>query len=187
MNYPATAVGLLAVAIYVTGYQQKKRKRIVFCGVVSRALYILQYLLLGAFAGAVLDVIGIIASFLAGMKHKEWVRKHMVTILIVLNISMVVGGVVLYLWFGDIYSPLPVIGVMLQTGAFWLDDEKKIRRMSLAGCPFWVSYNFISRAYGSVVGDLLSIVSLVIAMIRYDLLKKTTDTKRCEEDEENAV
>ena len=53
----------------------------------------------------------------------------------------------------------------MHTSAFWISDERIIRRVSLLGSPFWLAYNLLSRAYGSAVGDLLSMVS--IAMIKY--------------------
>lgn len=77
-----------------------------------------------------------------------------------------------HVFYKNVFSLFPLVGVMLQTGAFWPDDEKSIRRMSLSGSPFWLTYNLINRAYGSVVGDVLCIVSLVVAMLRYDLRKK---------------
>ncbi|MBQ9112739.1 MAG: YgjV family protein [Clostridia bacterium] len=68
---------------------------------------------------------------------------------------------------------LPIAGVLLHTGAFWITNEKMIRRVSLAGSPFWLVYNFVSRAYGSAVGDILTMVSIIVAMIRYR--KKTAN------------
>ena len=57
--------------------------------------------------------------------------------------------------------------MLLHTGAFWISDERIIRRISLLGSPFWFVYNFASRAYGSAIGDLLTMGSIVIAMIKY--------------------
>ena len=68
----------------------------------------------------------------------------------------------------NLYSLLPIAGVLLHTIAFWITDEKRIRQVSLLGCPFWLAYNLISGAYGSVIGDALSIFSLLIDMYRYD-------------------
>ena len=68
MKIAAFAVGLAAVACFLLSYQQKKRKGIILLNVTSRALYILQYILLGAFDGAMLDVSGIVASVLAEKK-----------------------------------------------------------------------------------------------------------------------
>ena len=62
---------------------------------------------------------------------------------------------------------LPIGGILLHTGALWLSDEKVIRRISLAGSPFWLSYNLLNKAYGAVAGDVLTITSIIVAMIKY--------------------
>ena len=69
-------IGFLAVASFLLSYQLKKRKNIIFCNVISRCLYILQYVLLGAFEGAVLDVLGAISSVIAAKKRLPFIKKH---------------------------------------------------------------------------------------------------------------
>ena len=165
MKQIAFVVGITAVIIYLLGYQQKTRKKIIIFNATSRALYILQYLLLSAFEGAVLDIAGIISSVLAEKKDKPMIKKHLKLFIIGVNLLIVLLGLTTY---KNIYSLLPIIGVLLHTSAFWITDEKRIRQVSLLGCPFWLAYNFISGAYGSVIGDALSIFSLLIAMYRYD-------------------
>ena len=44
-------VGILAVATFLLSYQQKNRRAIIILNTVSRILYIVQYILLGAFSG----------------------------------------------------------------------------------------------------------------------------------------
>ena len=89
-----------------------------------------------------------------------------------MNGSIVAAGVTLALINNSWLDLLPVLGVLLHTGAFWMTDEKVIRRVSLLGSPFWFAYNFLSRAYGSAVGDLLTIGSIIVAMIKYKDFKK---------------
>lgn len=160
-------IGLLAVASFLLSYQQKKRSNIILLNVISRCLYILQYLLLRAFAGAALDIMGAISSVIAGKKHTPFIKRHTKAVILLINICIVaVGGTIALInrsWI-DIFS---VLGVLLHTSAFWLSDEKIIRRVSLLGSPFWFAYNFLSRAYGSAIGDVLTIVSIIIAMIRH--------------------
>ena len=160
-------LGVLAVATFLLSYQQKKRANIILLNVISRCLYILQYLLLGAFAGAVLDILGAVSSVVAGKKHTPFVQNHTKLILILMNGCIIAAGGTIALlnrsWI-DVFS---VIGVLLHTSAFWISDEKIIRRVSLLGSPFWFVYNFLSRAYGSAVGDLLTMGSIVIAMVRH--------------------
>lgn len=168
MRYFTLAVGLVAVVFYLLGYLQKDRKRIILLNVTSRLLYVFQYVLLGAFEGAVLDIAGTLSSLLAQKKDTPFIRKYKLMCILLANACIVAMGLLTY---KNILSLLPSAGVLLHTGAFWLDDEKNIRRLSLLGSPFWLVYNFISGAYGSCVGDLLSMTSILIAMIRYDFKK----------------
>ncbi len=170
MNIVAFIIGIAAVALYLLGYLQKKRIHIILFNASSRFLYILQYVLLGAFEGAVLDIAGIISSLLAPLKKYTFVRKYTILFVVVMDILIILVGLPLY---KNIFSLFPIAGVLLHTSAFWIDDEKWIRRVSFLGSPFWLIYNFVSGAYGSCIGDVLSMVSLMISMVRYDWNKKT--------------
>ncbi len=160
-------VGLVAVATFLLSYLQKKRRNIILWNAISRCLYIIQYLLLGAYAGSVLDVLGTVSSVVAGKKHTDFVKKHTAALLICINAGIVLAGVVIALINRSWLDLLPVAGVLLHTSAFWISDEKWIRRVSLLGSPFWFAYNFVCRAYGSALGDILTILSILIAMYRY--------------------
>lgn len=157
-------VGILAVALFLLSYQQKRRGGIIFCNTVSRILYIVQYLMLGAFEGAVLDILGAAASVVAGKKDAGFIGRHKRVIFLLTDAVIIAAGLLLY---ENVFSLLPIVGVLLHTGAFWLNDERIIRRISLAGSPFWFVYNLYSRAYGSAVGDVLTMLSILIAMLRY--------------------
>ena len=70
MKLIAQIFGIVAVLLFALSYQPKKRTSIIILNATSRVLYVLQYIMLGAFAGAVLDVMGLIASVIAGQKRK---------------------------------------------------------------------------------------------------------------------
>lgn len=165
-------LGLLAVATFLLSYQQKKRKNIIIWNVISRILYILQYLLLGAFSGAVLDVLGTLSSVLAEKKQISFIKKHLVAILVSVNALIIISGLCIAYINKSFLDIFPIIGVLLHTSAFWISNEKIIRRVSLLGSPFWFIYNFLSKAYGSAVGDILTMVSIIIAMIKYRNLQE---------------
>ncbi len=167
--YTANAVGIIAVILFLFSYQLKKRKGIVICNIASRLFYILQYILLFAFEGAVLDITAAAASVLADKKDSEFIKKHLKAVIIATNICIIGIGLLLY---KNIFSLLPIIGVIFETGALWLTKEKHIRIVSLFGAPFWFVYNIVNSAYGSAVGNILTIVSLIIAILRYDIFKK---------------
>ena len=72
----AQCIGFLAVGLYLLSYQLKKRAHIVWVTFVSNLFYVLQYCLLGAFSGAVMDVLSTLASFLAARKHASSMKKY---------------------------------------------------------------------------------------------------------------
>ena len=61
-------IGLAAVGLYLLSYQLKKRKQIVWTTFFSNFLYVVQYILLKAFSGAVMDALCAVGSFFAGKK-----------------------------------------------------------------------------------------------------------------------
>ena len=174
MEVLAQAVGVLAVVTFIFSYQQKKKKTIIALNAISRTLYIIQYVMLGAFEGAVLDVLGIISSCLAQNKEKPIVYKHFKMFVIIINLIILTVGLLLY---KNIYSLFPVAGVILHTSAFWINKESTIRKVSFLGSPFWLIYNLVNRAYGSATGDILTMISIAVAICRYDLIVSDKNNK----------
>ncbi len=167
--YTANSAGICAVVLFLLSYQLKTRKAIVTCNITSRVFYILQYILLFAFEGAALDITAMIVSLFAGKKDTPFIRKHLKAVIIILNICILIIGLIFY---QNIFSLLPIFGVFFETAALWLTKEKHIRILSLFGAPFWFIYNIINAAYGSALGNVLTIISLLLALFRYDIFKK---------------
>ena len=171
MKFITSIISAAAVTLFGLGYLQKKRRNIVLLGAVSRVLYVVQYLLAGAFAGAVLDVLGAASAIVAGKKDTPFLKKYARWVIAALTLAMLAAGVALAIVQKKPLELLPMVGVALQAGALWLTKERDIRRLSLLGTPFWLIYNLWHLQSGSlaVIGDVWSLVSLGIAMARYDL------------------
>lgn len=165
----AQIIGLFAVKTFLLSYQQKKRKNIIMWNVTSRVLYIIQYLLLGAFEGAVLDILGMISSVAAQKKHNKIIEKYVVLFVCIINIIILAAGLFLY---ENVFSLFPIMGVILHTSAFWITNERIIRIVSFLGSPFWLIYNLARLAYGSAIGDILTMISIGTAICRYDIREK---------------
>lgn len=75
MDFLAAAVGILGVVLLVLSYQQKTRTGILICNIIARSLFILQYVLLFAFEGMALDLVGVAGSLLAQKKEKPFIKK----------------------------------------------------------------------------------------------------------------
>ena len=165
----AHVLGILAVVTFLLSFQMKTRRNILAVNLTSRFLYIVQYILLGAFEGAVLDFMGFVLSFVAKYKETKFITKHCRIIMIAVNVLLLLTGLALY---ENIFSLFAILGIIFEVTALWLTKEKNIRILSLLAAPCWLVYNLASTAYGSVVGNVLVIISIGIAMLRLDFKKK---------------
>ncbi len=160
-------IGLGAVGLYLLSYQLKKRRQIVWVTCISNALYVLQYVLLGAFSGAVMDSLSTVGSFFAGKKNSPKFRPYTKLIAAANLIVITAAGLIIAAVRKDLLELLPIAGALFQTGGLWCEKEQTIRRFGLCSAPFWLIYNFLSQAYGACVGSVLAIASIIISMIRY--------------------
>ena len=164
----ANIFGIAAVILFILSYQIKKRTPLILVNASSRVFYVLQYVLLGALEGAVLDIIALVVSVATQRVSGDFLKKHRWIPVALSCMIIIAAGLVVY---EDIFSLLPIAGVLFETGALWLKKEKHIRLVSLLGAPCWLAYNLVKGAYGSGIGNVLTIVSIGLAMIRYDILK----------------
>lgn len=160
-------IGLFAVALYLLSYQLKKRRQIVWVTCISNALYVTQYILLGAFSGAIMDFMSTVSSFFAAKKNDVPFAKHKKPFTAVNIIAIAAVGSVSAFVQKDAVQLLAVVGALLQTGGLWCDNEQTIRKFGLLSAPFWLCYNYISQAYGAALGSVIAIVSVVVSLIRY--------------------
>ena len=168
MNTVATILGLCAVSLFVLSYQIKKRNTLIVVNAASRVLYVAQYLLLGAFEGALLDIVAFFVSLLCHRRDQAFIKRHFLWTVILSNVVIVGVGLITY---QNLFSLLPILGVIFETLALWLRKERNIRFVSLAGAPFWLAYNLYSAAYGSAIGNVITLVSISVAILRYDVFK----------------
>ncbi len=160
-------IGFAAVGLYLLSYQLKKRNQIVWVTCISNALYVLQYILLGAFSGAVMDIMSTVSSFFAAKKNSAAFKRY-ARILAWSNMIIIAAvGLISAFIQREWIELLPIAGALFQTGGLWCDNEQTIRRFGLCSAPFWLVYNYISHAYGPALGSLIAIISIIISLIRY--------------------
>ncbi len=167
MNVLAQILGVLAVLAMLLSYQQKRRRGILLLGGVSRVLCVIQYVLLGAYSGAVLDVVGAVSTAVAEKKESRLVKRYLMAIIAVINAVILTAGITIAVCNRSAIDVFAILGVLFEVNALWLTREQHIRWVSLIGSPCWLIYNLLSGAYGVTIGNVLVIASIVIALMRY--------------------
>lgn len=171
MTVLANVFGIAAVIVFVLSYQFKAKSSIIICNALSRVLYVTQYFLLGAFEGAWLDITAFVVSLLCLAQAKSKSQKSLPILIVSSNLLVVGVGMLSY---KNLFSLLPILGVIFETQALYLKSVKTVLWMSLLGAPFWLVYNFLNDAYGSLIGNVITIISITIALIRQYRKKKAS-------------
>ena len=168
MKIASLITGLSAVALYLLCFQLKSAKKIIACKLVSSILYVLQYILIYAFVGAAMDALAVLTSAFAYKKDTAFVKKYKIPLMLILHTGIIAVGLSLY---ENLFSLLPIAGVLFESAAGWMKTEKMIRIVSLFAVPCWLVYNIIAGAYGSALGSVLALVSILTSLIRYSAKK----------------
>ena len=167
VNTIATVIGALSVGCVLLSYAQKKRLAIVIFGLIARVLAMVQYGMMGAIEGLVMN--GCIAVCFELARRRDGIPVSWRRVAFVLsNAFCLVCG---FLTYRTAISLLPTIGMLLHVNAVWCRREMTVRIITLVGSPFWFTYNLVSGIYACCVGDALSMIVIISSIIRYDVLK----------------
>jgi hypothetical protein len=156
-------------------------------------LFALQYLLLGAFTGMVMDIIGVIRNFVFAYNVKKG-KSNKLWIVLFSAITLIAGVVTIILtwnamlsaltrWTDNakalttlavIISVLSILAKLLSTIGYGAKSAHAIRMINLPTFSMWVVYNFISFSIAGIISDIMSIISIIIAEIRFRNVPKNT-------------
>ena len=165
-------IGFVALAISIIAFQFKKHGQIVFCKMASEFIFSIQYVLLGAWTAAVLDFISVIRNLL----FCKLVKKNISTlpVILVFGCFVIATGVFTY---DGLASLLPIASKLLTTVSYGMKNEKWLRIITLPSCVFWIIYNVTVGSIAGVLTDSLALVSLLIAMYKFDIRKQDAPTE----------
>lgn len=169
----AQIIGIAAMAFNILSYQGKKQKTIVTLQLFGSMLFSVNYLLLGATVGGILNIIGTVRAvvFFFGDKFKAEKNAWLVAftasyiLVYVLNFTLFHKEPTA---FNLIIEILPVIGMLAINVGFKLKDSAKIRKCALVSSPAWLTYNIAAGSWGAIICELITLVSIFVGMFRHD-------------------
>ena len=174
INIPAQIVMLLAFAVMTSSFWCKKRENILKFQIVSSALFVVQYVLLGAYTGAVLNAVSIARAVIFAKKNENSISSESKGKKVSINWS---SNVVLYIfiavfvvlsvitWDG-IVSIYAFIATLVFTIGLWADKPQNIRLSSNIASVFWWLYNFSTGGYVGCVTEIILFTSNTVALYK---------------------
>ena len=159
-------IGFGAMAMNVLSFQARRRTNILLMQFTGALLWMTQFLLLGGLTGALMNVFAMIRNLTYSVSHKhKWLSSRPVLFVF---LAVCVGfGIYSYSLEGW-RSLFPSVAMIIATVAFSLKKEYPIRILSLFIGPLWLVYDVISFSIAGTLSEILSIASIVIALIKFD-------------------
>ena len=167
MDFVIQLIGFIGLATSILAFQFKKHRSIVLCKMSSELIFAVQYILLGAWTAAVLDGISVIRNTL----YTNFVKRGRSTLPVIIGFCtfVVITGVVT---FAGWLSLLPIAAKLLTTISYGMKNEKLLRFITLPSCIMWSIYNLQVGSLGGALGDMLTLISLLIGIYKFDIKKK---------------
>jgi len=160
-------VGILGLGANFLSFQFKKHKQILFFRTVNEALFILQYFLLGAYSGGILNAVGCVRNII--FTKQVAAGKKTTVFQIIFCVIFTAFGI---LTFDGVKSIMLIFAKDLSTIAYGNKNTTVIRTVSFLTHICYLAYNLAVTSYEGAIADGVLLVSLIIGIIRFDILPR---------------
>ncbi len=158
------AVGLVALVLM---YQQKDRNRLLAYKLTADLLWGIHYVLLGAYAGAIPNVIGIFREIVfVKRENKKWANNIIWPILFI-----IFGWVLAIFTWKSALTLLPMCASTFVTVSLWNKKPKITRIILIPVCTCFLIYDVFVGSWVGIVNESISIISIIISIFRNDIKK----------------
>ena len=163
----AQIIGVIGAGLAMVAAQMKDKKKYLLFYAISYAFFVINMILLKAYAGAIncviLTILTIISTKFENKKFPTW-------LLTFFAIVILIGNIITY---NNVFSLLPAIASYIYLFILITKNMKLVRKSTVALRLLWAIYDFIVKAYTTFALDIFSFISSIIAIYRLDI--KTTN------------
>lgn len=173
----AQGIGIVAMLFIILSFQGKEQKSIIALQLFGASFFAVNYLLLGATVGGILNILGAVRAIVFLFKEKlhadrlPWLFAFIALYIAVYILNFTLLGKALTPY-NLIIEFLPVIGMTALSVGFRLKKASDVRRCGLVSSPSWLIYNIAAGSWGAIVCEILTLISIFIGMLRHDRKKQ---------------
>lgn len=173
----AQAIGIAAMIFNIISYQGKKQSTVIALQLVGGALFAINFLMLGAVVGGLLNIIAVIRAIIFLFKDRLKADR----------LPWFIGFIIIYVGiyilnftvfekeptaFNLIIEVLPVVGMIALNVGFRLKNASDVRKCGLVSSPAWLIYNIVAGAWGAIICETITLISIFVGMFRHDRKNK---------------
>lgn len=169
----AQIFGFACLACSVAAYQCKKHRSVMLLKTSNELLFAFQYFFLGTYTGMAMNIISSIRNLTFSYLVKK--EKNTLPFQIIFCIAFIVSGI---LTWKNYLSLIVILAKLLATVVYGMKNTKYLRFATVPTSIFWLIYNFSCKATAGVISEILSLISLISAIIRIDIIEEKNKADR---------
>lgn len=155
-------LGIIAVIISAISYQAKTQKSLLLINLAATTVIATHYLLLGSYAGAIMNAACILRNVAFCYRDKRFLRSSALPY-VMAGIIVVVGC---FSWGGPA-DILLLVALAVNTVFMSFDNAQTIRKSVILTSSLILIYNVILGSFGGCANEVLAISSAIIGVIRF--------------------
>lgn len=161
---------IVSVLFSIFSRLQKTKTKSLILLLISNTINIISLILLDQAAGTFLTVATIIRTVIFFLYNKFNLKPSIVTLVTFELSFIIITGVT---WSSSV-DMLFLLGVIILTFATWQDNMFVLRNGMILNSIILIAYDILVGAYINIIGELFCLIAAIIAIIYYDIYKRTT-------------
>lgn len=162
------AIGVIFSVVSLASFFFKNKFLILSCFLVTNLLMLTQYILRGQMLEIAIVAVAIVKSVVFMIYAKKQLKPNLLVI-VVFEVAMLVCGIITW---SNWFSILFLIASMLNTYASWQDNLLLMRILYIVSAGLMITNYICTGLYANIVAKAGTIISAIVGIIMYDILKK---------------
>ena len=157
------------VTVVIAGLQKKKSLSLIFY-LINNIVLASLFFIFGRVSAGLICIIAIIRSIVFLLFSVKKLKPN-IFVLIAFEIAYLTSTI---LTWQDALDLIPMFGTMISCYTSWQDNTAIMRIGYIINPIFYISYKLIIGAYISIITEVILLLSNLISLIYYNILKKET-------------
>ncbi len=153
-------IGYVAYAVTIAAFWQKRDRRLLLLNGLGALFWTVQYIMLGAWAGAVTEALVTMRSTLSAYITE---KKHQHLTAVIFTAAFLIGGVLTYRQW---YDTLTMAACIVGTISMVYLEKIMLRWGTLLAVSLWFAYNFFTGSIGGALAGATLIATQIMTLVR---------------------
>ena len=167
LQISAQIIGMIGLIVLTIGMQLKNKRNILLAQGITNISFIVNYFLLGATTGSVMYVVNTLRAFTFYGWDKKRDKPNIVLLLLFVLLALGLG----VRTYAGVFSLFPIIDSVLTTYGSWQKKTNILRIGMIISSVILIIHDLHFRAYAGMLTYTIVLISTIIGLIRYDVLK----------------